>query len=132
MGRNGVCIFSSGIKTKLDSADRFPIRQVDTPVQKRSLYKKTGFNHPVFFFCGEEIRCRFHGRRVGIVGEFSRNWSPNFRDLASGHGFASHDLLAFILTNGCAGKGKAGGVLLVVMARTVNRLPGQQMSYQKK
>ena len=28
-----------GFKTKLDSADRFPIRQADTSVQKRSLFQ---------------------------------------------------------------------------------------------
>jgi hypothetical protein len=30
----------SGIKTKLDNADRFPIRHADTPVQKRFLSEK--------------------------------------------------------------------------------------------
>ncbi|HEY2083259.1 MAG TPA: hypothetical protein VGI88_10775 [Verrucomicrobiae bacterium] len=34
-------IVLNGIKTKLDNANRFPIRQADTPVQKRFL-NKTG------------------------------------------------------------------------------------------
>ena len=36
---NGFAKNSLGIKTKLDNANRFPIRQADTPVQKRFLNK---------------------------------------------------------------------------------------------
>ena len=41
LGKNLIVL--NGIKTKLDNADRFPIRQADTPVQKRFL-NKTGQN----------------------------------------------------------------------------------------
>ena len=98
MGWGGACIFSSGIKTKLDSVDRFPIRQADTPVHKRSLYKKTGWQSPVFFFCGRSSR--FHGQRTESVAGASQNRNPNSYGLASDHGFKKRHAFAAFLPNG--------------------------------
>ena len=55
-GREARGYFFIGIKTKLDSANRFPIRHADTPVRKRSLYQKAEHLKLRLLFFNREMR----------------------------------------------------------------------------
>jgi hypothetical protein len=84
-----------GFKTKLDSADRFPVRQADTPVrakaQKRSLLEERSESFALLLFEGRrsgftDRRSRFTDRRSGFMDRRSgfMDWRFGFMDRRSG------------------------------------------------